>query len=1133
MKKIRKKMIAAVANLSLMAGMFYFPVEASGVDTIEDVQEEVVEEITEDLGDNLSVPGNSGWKEGTLATAEWDAVEGADYYDIVVRVYQGDTLIGERETGTSVCHADLQQEIRNIASADAYMVNVEFKVRARVIDTGVTGEYTEYSEKKDYYISAMESIDAPSEVILVKDGDQLLVYFTPVENADHYKVSSYIVQNNVGIGGSIETNDGVHGIDIKNGYCVVDISEDFDKSYESYIGEEVEVNAHVQAVSAEGNESESTMANESLIYKKDSILPTPNIKTINKTEDGRVICTYSDETEADDYDIDIVFKNFISGEEGTERDPNERTTRLGERMSRLCGVASKNNQGNYAIDILPVLRYWLHYMNAVNPTAPADVEVRIRSISGNTISAFSNMVEIKDLLTEPYYVAPENVVLTETEDGKYKISFDKAGDAPNYLVDFYVYKEGGRAQNSKEVTAEQMEWDGNRGTIDLTEEFIKMYNDVRGDSLLFFNAVVRGKSADDVERGLRSEYSNKVRVYPFNALVNRLTLSPEIPVIAEGKSIFLGKTVSPDDGYYENVAWSSEDESIATVDQMGKVTGVTAGHTVITAVVDEVVRSSVSVNVYELESNLEDVSGGDSVASQAEDLIDDIANKDNPDISKTDISSNALEKIRDEICDGAVNGDSFHTDIVSEEKNIEDYEDELDEFEKVIGDEISKPKDNGVVSDNSSDCVFVCGYDVSIQVYHKSKAGRQYRVANIVETNEDIKFFLEIPKNMHWTTGGDFSFCLLREHDGVVEKIPVAVNADGSFSIESNKFSDFVLVALSNKEETDTEKKEVKPESISLNKAELTLDMDGTEQLIASITPDDVSNKGVIWSTSDDGLVTVDEKGNVKALKVTNTPVVITATAAADSKLKAECKVTVTEKNVRDNDEVTVRSKEDVDTYVVPRKEVVSENKLTLKLEKNNNVTVNIPLSYTTAVTFQNRSITLSDLGISVEMRDILKAANLADKDPATLMEVKAVFKNNRNATVGVTKDSKKSSFYVKLSVKKDAKNTLNKQEFRALKKTVNEANKALKKQRRFFTINKASLADLNTKAYFKNGKVDITAKGAVKGLKKVTVTINGEEKKLPPSQFDKKNMKPDKEQNKVTVTGKKNYTGSVTVKVQ
>ena len=1123
MKKIWKRMIAVLVNLSLMVGTFYYPVEASAVDIIPEVQDEFIEEIRDASSNNLPVPGKPRWKAGALATAEWDAVGEADYYDIVVRVYQGDTFIGERETGTSATHADLQQEIRKIAPADAYQVNVEFKVRSKDLDSGATSKYSFFSEKKAYSVNAMAELDPPTEVSLVLEGDSLFVYFKPVENADHYKVTTYIVQNNVGIGGSVDTNDGKHGIVMKDGFCVVDLTQDFAQSYESYLGEDVEVGGHVQAVTADGNESACSNDAETVHYRKDSILPTPVIRSISVTEDGETICRFTDETAADDYDVDIVFKNFMSGEGGTERNPEERTTRLGGQMSSLCGKPVKNADGEYVIDLLPELRYWLQSLNAINPTVPTDVEIRIRSISGETHSAFSNVIELKDYITEPYYIAPANVVLTETEDGYYELSFDRAGDAPIYSVDYYIYKEGGRAQQGREFTLDEIQWDGNRGTVDLTKEFRELYNEVDGDDTYWFDAVVRGKSTGAVERGLRSEYSNKVKVY--KNILRKLKLHPEIPVVAIGKSLYIGKEVVPFYGYYKNIVWSTEDESIATVDQAGKVTGVAEGYTIITAVVDDTIRSSVSVNVYEMQTNLEDVSGSDSLISQAEDIIDDIANIDDPDISKTDIDPESLEQIKNTICDGAESGNSFHTDMVSDEKTIQAYRDELDKMEELIGTEINPPVSEEIVSDDQENCFFVCGYDVSIQVYHKDKAGRKYRVGNIVETNDDISFYLEIPKNMHWTTGGDFSFYLLREHNGEIEKIPVTVNADGSFSVVSDKFSDFVLVATNKEAETDKRSHATK---VTVSPTALTIMETKSEKLTATLEPAGCIDE-ISWTTSNASVATVTADGTVTGVKAGTCEIM----AITNSGLKAECKVTVTEKNVGANDEDTTISKEDIDTYVIPKREVVSDNKVALKLSKNSNVTVNIPISYNTAVTFQNRKITLSDLGISAETKDILNAVNIIDKDPATLIEVKAVFKNSKNATAGVTKDSKRSSFYVKLSVKKDAKNQITAQELKTLKKAVREANKALKKQKRFFTINKASLADLNTKVYFKNATVDLTPKGAVKGLKKVTVTINGKEKKLATSQYDKKNMKPDKEQNTVTITGKKNYTGSVTVKVQ
>ena len=48
----------------------------------------------------LTAPENVWWKEGALATAKWDAVEGADYYVVDLSVYDNDELIVTNETGT-------------------------------------------------------------------------------------------------------------------------------------------------------------------------------------------------------------------------------------------------------------------------------------------------------------------------------------------------------------------------------------------------------------------------------------------------------------------------------------------------------------------------------------------------------------------------------------------------------------------------------------------------------------------------------------------------------------------------------------------------------------------------------------------------------------------------------------------------------------------------------------------------------------------------------------------------------------------------------------------------------------------------------------------------------------------------
>jgi uncharacterized protein YjdB len=80
--------------------------------------------------------------------------------------------------------------------------------------------------------------------------------------------------------------------------------------------------------------------------------------------------------------------------------------------------------------------------------------------------------------------------------------------------------------------------------------------------------------------------------------------------------------------------------------------------------------------------------------------------------------------------------------------------------------------------------------------------------------------------------------------------------------------------------------------NISLNKSELTLNNGDTETLIATISPENATNKNYTWESSDEAVAKVDQSGKVIALKEdTATITVITE----DGNKTATCKVTVTQ----------------------------------------------------------------------------------------------------------------------------------------------------------------------------------------------------------------------------------------------
>ena len=80
---------------------------------------------------------------------------------------------------------------------------------------------------------------------------------------------------------------------------------------------------------------------------------------------------------------------------------------------------------------------------------------------------------------------------------------------------------------------------------------------------------------------------------------------------------------------------------------------------------------------------------------------------------------------------------------------------------------------------------------------------------------------------------------------------------------------------------------------VTLDKTELSLEKDKTEQLAATVTPAEIECE-LVWSSSDETVVKVDENGKVTALKAGTATITVKATAG-ETTVEATCKVTVTE----------------------------------------------------------------------------------------------------------------------------------------------------------------------------------------------------------------------------------------------
>ncbi len=83
--------------------------------------------------------------------------------------------------------------------------------------------------------------------------------------------------------------------------------------------------------------------------------------------------------------------------------------------------------------------------------------------------------------------------------------------------------------------------------------------------------------------------------------------------------------------------------------------------------------------------------------------------------------------------------------------------------------------------------------------------------------------------------------------------------------------------------------------SINLNESSISLEKGATLQLTATISPSDVLNQTLEWTSTDTGVAQVDENGTITAVAAGTTTITVTATDG--SGVSASCEVTVTDTN--------------------------------------------------------------------------------------------------------------------------------------------------------------------------------------------------------------------------------------------
>ncbi len=327
-----------------------------------------------------------------------------------------------------------------------------------------------------------------------------------------------------------------------------------------------------------------------------------------------------------------------------------------------------------------------------------------------------------------------------------------------------------------------------------------------------------------------------------------VSLSEESASVRIGGSKQLTATVKPDNTTIKTLTWTSSDETVATVDENGLVTAKKSGSTVVTATTENGLKASCNILVpVEAEKvTLDKTSAVIGVGAQLQ-LNAAVSPENTTDKNVVWASSDPSVATVDE--NGLVKA------IAKGEAKI------------------TASSSNG----KSAECAVTVSVPVSGVTLSETEktidAGDSFQLtATILPADAGNK-------SVSWSSSADN----VAEVD---ENGTVTAKAAGTAVIT-------VLTADGYKEATCTVtvKAPVVPVTgISLNKDALTLDVGGTETLKASLSPETATNKGVKWTSSDESIVKVSDKGVVTAVKAGTASITVTS---EDGSFSATCAVTV------------------------------------------------------------------------------------------------------------------------------------------------------------------------------------------------------------------------------------------------
>ena len=344
--------------------------------------------------------------------------------------------------------------------------------------------------------------------------------------------------------------------------------------------------------------------------------------------------------------------------------------------------------------------------------------------------------------------------------------------------------------------------------------------------------------------------------------VSSVSLNKSELTVAVGAEETLTAIVNPSNATDKTVEWFSDNSAIATVDENGVVKGVAVGETTITVSAS---RKQATCKVTVTESTAVAVS---SVTLNHQALVLEVG-ETNTNLVPTVLPANSA----------TVSWSSSNTDCVTVNNNGHLY-----------GVAVGTATITATAGGKSATCAVTVVAEKVVEGIELSQEELELEVG-AKGTLKATLYPLGLSADIVWSSS--------KSDIATVDNGTVTALAVGETVITATageKSASCTVTVKAKAGGTD-----VAVESVTLNKTTLSLNVDESEKLIATVAPSNATNQNVTWKSSDEDIATVDGSGKVSA-KAKGTAIITVTTV--DGNKTATCTVTVNEP-IKNNSIVT------------------------------------------------------------------------------------------------------------------------------------------------------------------------------------------------------------------------------------